>query len=223
MKNEVISCSDIIQAAYNNIEKSAFEKNNKFSSSWKKILTSIKTYNSDSNIGQNLFDNSNVVEIKNNILLVEANHPGWIQMFQLHKNYILKGLKMYVPELNINSLAFRLKGSNARLSNVNYDSELKNESKKMNENLEKEEEIIKKYEKTVLKKESEEELKSETEMKSETESKGEEKIESKSELESEQKIELKSEKKSSLPEFLLEKFREMEETSSQRENQKQNN
>lgn len=219
MKNEVISCSDMIQAAYNNIEKSAFEKNNKFSSSWKKILTSIRPYNSDSNVGQNLFDNSNVVEIKNNILLIEANHPGWIQMFQLHKNYILKGLKMYVPELNINSLAFRLKGSNARLSNVNYDSELKNESRKLNRNIEKEEEIIKKYEEN-------NKLKSETENKlgNKSESKNEEKIESKSEVESEQKNELKSEqkseKKSSLPEFLLEKFKEMEETSSQRANQK---
>lgn len=215
MKNEVISCSDMIQAAYNNIEKSAFEKNNKFSSSWKKILTSIRTYNSDSNVGQNLFDNSNVVEIKNNILLIEANHPGWIQMFQLHKNYILKGLKMYVPELNINSLAFRLKGSNARLSNVNYDSELKNESRKLNRNIEKEEELIKKYEEN-------NKLKSETENKlgNKSESKNEEKIESKSEVEPEQKSEQKSEKKSSLPEFLLEKFKEMEETSSQRANQK---
>lgn len=215
MKNEVIFCSDMIQAAYNNIEKSAFEKNNKFSSSWKKILTSIRTYNSDSNVGQNLFDNSNVVEIKNNILLIEANHPGWIQMFQLHKNYILKGLKMYVPELNINSLAFRLKGSNARLSNVNYDSELKNESRKLNQNIEKEEEIIKKYEEN-------NKLKSETENKlgNKSESKKEEKIESKSEVEPEQKSEQKSEKKSSLPEFLLEKFKEMEETSTQRANQK---
>lgn len=219
MKNEVISCSDMIQAAYNNIEKSAFEKNNKFSSSWKKILTSIRTYNSDSNVGQNLFDNSNVVEIKNNILLIEANHPGWIQMFQLHKNYILNGLKMYVPELNINSLAFRLKGSNARLSNVNYDSELKNESRKLNQNIEREEEIIKKYEEN-------NKIKSETENKlgNKSESKNEEKIESKSEVEYEQKTELKSEqkseKKSSLPEFLLEKFKEMEETSSQRANQK---
>lgn len=219
MKNEVISCSDMIQAAYNNIEKSAFEKNNKFSSSWKKILTSIRTYNSDSNVGQNLFDNSNVVEIKNNILLIEANHPGWIQMFQLHKNYILNGLKMYVPELNINSLAFRLKGSNARLSNVNYDSELKNESRKLNQNIEKEEEIIKKYEEN-------NKLKFETEnkLRNKSESKNEEKIESKSEVEPEQKTELKSEqkfeKKSSLPEFLLEKFKEMEETSSQKSNQK---
>lgn len=126
---------------------------------------------------------------------------------------------MYVPELNINSLAFRLKGSNARLSNVNYDSELKNESRKLNRNIEKEEEIIKKYEEN-------NKLKSETENKlgNKSESKNEEKIESKSEVESEQKSELKSEqkseKKSSLPEFLLEKFKEMEETSSQRANQK---
>ena len=44
MKNDVISCADMIQQAYSNIEKTAYEKNNKFSSAWKKILTSIKIY-----------------------------------------------------------------------------------------------------------------------------------------------------------------------------------
>ena len=42
MKSDVISCADMIQQAYSNIEKTAYEKNNKFSSAWKKILTSIK-------------------------------------------------------------------------------------------------------------------------------------------------------------------------------------
>lgn len=146
LKNKIISCSDMIQAAFSNIEKSTFEKSNKFSSAWEKILTSIKSYDSETNFGQNLFDHSNVVEIKNNILLIEADHPGWIQMFQIYKQYILNGLKMYVPELSIETLAFRLKGSNARLTNVNYDSEFKDESKKMKENIERNEKIIEKYE-----------------------------------------------------------------------------
>ena len=152
MKNEVMSCADLISLTYSNIERNTLEKNNKLYNSWKKIVTSIKNYDSDSNIGQNLFEHSNVVEIKNNILLIETDHPGWIQMFQLKKKYILNGLNMYVPELKIDALAFRLKGSNVSLSNVNYDTAYKNESEKLKEKMKKDEEIINKFEKKVEKK-----------------------------------------------------------------------
>lgn len=147
MKNEMTSCSDMITMTFQNINKSTFERTNKLADSWKKIITSIKSFSSDTNIGENMYEHSNVVEIKNNILLIEADHPGWIQMFQMNKKYILNGLKMYVPELNVQSLAFRLKGSNASLTNVNYYAELKKESSRMNENLKKEEKILEKFSK----------------------------------------------------------------------------
>ena len=105
-------------------------------------------------MGQNLYEHSNVIEIKNNILLIEADHPGWIQMFHMNKKYILNGLKMFVPELNIVSLAFRLKGSNATLTNVRYDAEFKKESSKMKENLEKDEKKISEFDKNRKKTES---------------------------------------------------------------------
>ena len=135
MKNEILSCADMISLAYSNIERGTLEKNNKLYSAWKKIITSIKNYDSDSKLGQNLYEHSSVVEIKNNILLIETDHPGWIQMFQMRKKYILNGLKMYIPELKIESLAFRLRGSNATLSNVDYDSEYKKEIKKLKPHL----------------------------------------------------------------------------------------
>ena len=63
------------------------------------------------------------------------------------KQYILNGLKMYEPELNITSLAFRLKGSNATLSNVNYDSAYSEESKRYEKKLREEEKILNNYSK----------------------------------------------------------------------------
>ncbi|MCR5400963.1 MAG: DUF721 domain-containing protein [Treponema sp.] len=147
MKTDIVSAADMITAAFKNIESRALQDSNKLNSSWEKILTSIKSWNEDENLGQNLYEHSSVVELKNNILLVEADHSGWIQMLQLHKQYILKGLKMYEPELNIVSLAFRLKGSNATLSNVNYNSAYSQEAKKMEKKLQEEEKVLRKYEK----------------------------------------------------------------------------
>ena len=145
--NNITSAADMITATFKNIENSALQNSNKMNSSWKKILTSIKSWNEDENLGQNLYEHSSVIEVKNHILLVEADHSGWLQMLQLHKQYILNGLKMYEPELNITSLAFRLKGSNATLSNVNYDNAYSEESKRYGKKLREEEKILNNYSK----------------------------------------------------------------------------
>lgn len=111
-QNNFISCQDMIVSTMFDLEKQLSKDSNKLSSIWKKIITSISMN------GQNIYEHSRVIEIKNNILLVEADHPGWIQLLQGHKNYILKGLSMYAKELEINTLAFRLRGSNAILHSV---------------------------------------------------------------------------------------------------------
>ena len=140
-KFDFISCSDMIENTIASLEKE--NKDSKFLSSWKKVVTKINRY------GQNLFEHSSIIDIKNNILLIETDHPGWIQIFNLNSKFIINGLKMYCPEMNITSLAFRLKGSNAKLNVVNYDEEIKKENNKISDKLKKEEEIINKYEKKV--------------------------------------------------------------------------
>ena len=114
-KGDFISCSDMVFAAFSSIEKSSLEKNNKLFNSWKKIITGIL------NFGQNLYEHTSIVDIKNGILLLETDHPGWIQILQMNSSFIIRGLKMYAPELKISSLSYRLKGSNAQLYNVDYD------------------------------------------------------------------------------------------------------
>lgn len=146
MNKDVMDCSEMILNTFSNIEKSTLEKNNKFYASWKTIVTKISKYN-DKEFGQKLYDHSQIVDIKNGTLLVETDHPGWSQMMQLYTKFILKGLKMYVPEMNVNSIAFRVRGSNASLITVDYQSQLKTESEIMNKKIENEQNALKKYEK----------------------------------------------------------------------------
>ena len=145
-KGDFISCSDMVSAAFNSIEKSSLEKNNKLFNSWKKIIAGI------SNFGQNLYEHTSIVDIKNGILLLETDHPGWIQILQMNSSFIIRGLKMYAPELKISSLSYRLKGSNAQLYNVDYDKELKRESEKMNKKINEDEKKLYKYDKDFPKK-----------------------------------------------------------------------
>lgn len=139
--NDIISCSEMIMNTFSSIEKESFENSSKLISVWKKIITKIK------NDGQKLYEHSSVIEIKNGILLVESDHPGWIQLFQMNSKFIVKGFSIYAPELNIKSVAFRLKGSNALLCDVNYDDIMMKERQKMKEKYEKEEKILQRIEK----------------------------------------------------------------------------
>ena len=139
MSNDVMNFNDIINITFSNIEKENLEKNNKLFSVWKKVVTSV------SKVGQNLYDHSSVCELKNGILLIEADHPGWIQMLQMNSQYIIRGLKMYASELNICSLAFKLKGKNVNLYKADYDAQLEIEKKNNLEKIKKEEEEIQNF------------------------------------------------------------------------------
>ena len=121
---------------------------NKLHTVWKDVVSKIHSYkdeNEDSErripIGQRLAGNTRVVDLKNGVLLVETDHPGWIQYLNIYKNFILKGLKMALPDLKISSLAFRVKGSNVSLSD-SYDNIVRKSQHEMSEKLEKDEKIL---------------------------------------------------------------------------------
>lgn len=158
MKNEIIDCSEMLTRTFDNIEKSTLEKNNKFYSSWKTVVTKINRIG-DKNFGQKLYDHSSIVDIKNETLLVETDHPAWSQMMQFYSKFIINGLKMYSPEMRIKGIVFRTRGSNAVLNSVDYGAEIKKADKKLFERYEKENEIINKYsEKNEKNKDEKEEL-----------------------------------------------------------------
>jgi len=67
-----------------------------FFSSWKEI------------VGLDLFAHSNPVDIQNNTLLIEADHPGWMQMLNLRKSEILRTIRQKFPQLQIRRLRIML-------------------------------------------------------------------------------------------------------------------
>lgn len=68
----------------------------------------------NSSVGERLAAHSRPVDVRNGIVLVEAEHPGWIQLLQLKQEGLLAQLKKAFPELGIRGIAFRLQGSGGR-------------------------------------------------------------------------------------------------------------
>ncbi|MCI1208768.1 MAG: DUF721 domain-containing protein [Treponema sp.] len=135
--SDIMSAADMISATFSFIENSKVEKSNKIFSVWKKTIGSVRS------CGNKLLSHSRLVDLKNGILLIETDHPGWIQLMQLNKKYIINGLKKGIPELTINTLAFRLKGSTASLCRTDNNQE--KERQLISERIEKEEEELSPY------------------------------------------------------------------------------
>ena len=145
--NEIINTSDLMMK----LSDLFSGNNNKLPSVWKNVVSKIKSYkdeNEDSEkrmpIGERLAGNTRVVDLKNGILLVETDHPGWIQYLKIYQKFILKGLNTALPDLKIKSLAFRISGNNAML-NYNYEEDLERNIKKYTEQIEKKEKELEKY------------------------------------------------------------------------------
>ena len=73
---------------------------------WKEVLSSIKSNHIDNS---QLIDHSKIVDFKNGILIVETDHPGRIQLFQMYKNYIQTGINRKLPALGVKNIVFKLK------------------------------------------------------------------------------------------------------------------
>lgn len=132
MEDEIQSFGDIISSTFKNIKEGDFKNSNELLTLWEKVLIRIKTQ-TNPNEGKNLASHSRVIDFKNGILLVEADHPGWIELLQLHKKYIITGLNMGNKVLKVESLAFKLKG---RQGNLFDPEEHKYSSEKVRKNIE---------------------------------------------------------------------------------------
>lgn len=61
-------------------------------------------------VGSRLAAHSRVADIDKGLLLVEADHPGWIQLLQLRQSSILEDAARRFPELGLRGIGFRLSG-----------------------------------------------------------------------------------------------------------------
>ncbi|SEQ57836.1 Protein of unknown function [Treponema bryantii] len=149
MNNRIISAADMMLQAANIGTSEA----NEICSVWKKVVSGIHSSKYESEvserrmpIGERLAGNTRVIDLKNGVLLVETDHPGWIQYLKMYQKFIINGLKMNLPKLKISSLAFRVSGEKVSLSE-SYENQLAKERKEMAAKLEKQEKELKKYDK----------------------------------------------------------------------------
>ena len=110
MPDDFIDSSQMITKVFKNISPSDVEQSDTIYKAWQTTVSKIFGN------GEKLAAHSNPVDLKNGILLVESDHPGWNQMLQMHKKFILTGLNRLSGGVKIDSLAFRVKGSGAALS-----------------------------------------------------------------------------------------------------------
>lgn len=147
--NQIFSAADMMLKAAN---ISSFA-GNELPSVWKQVVSKIHSYKDEGEdnerrmpIGERLAGNTRVIDLKNGVLLVETDHPGWMQYLKFYQKFILKGIKMALPNLKINSLAFRVAGTSVSLSET-YEEHLQKLKKEENAKLEKQEKELQKYDK----------------------------------------------------------------------------
>lgn len=139
-EDNLISAEEMIMTAFANIERAEVERNNKLLKTWRATLESIRSNaKNGENLGINLYSHSRVVDLKNEILLVEADHPAWIQTLRIYQKYILTGLKRGVPDVKISSLAFRLRGTNVELHSQIDEEKIRSD---IEERIRKEEKVL---------------------------------------------------------------------------------
>lgn len=113
--NSFRSTNDLLDVLFSRTDGLTMDKSLKIVSAWKEILSKIQEnkYNNKINTGAMIADHSKIADIKNGVLFIEADHPGWIQKLQINANFILKELRRKFPDLNIRSMSFRMsKNSN---------------------------------------------------------------------------------------------------------------
>ena len=109
---------DIVADLFNERFGSGFMKtaraNAGLFSSWKRIVAEVWPAYTADDTGKRNEDipaaavHSQIRELEKGILLVEADHPGWIQILQTKQRELLSVIQRWYPELTIRGIAFRL-------------------------------------------------------------------------------------------------------------------
>lgn len=134
---EIYGMNEVLSNVFRNIDETKIQQGNDILKVWEDTVQKIYKY------GSKIAGHTRVVDLKNGILLVETDHPGWSQILNTYKDFIIKGIKMKIKDLEINTLAFKLKGTNAALSETyeenkekiqqDYLKKIENEEKQLEE------------------------------------------------------------------------------------------
>ena len=128
-EQNIVSAADMITSLFSNLDKKTLDQSGKLIDTWKRVVSKVRSSGRD--YGEQLCAHTNPVQFEKGVLLVEVDHPGWIQILQLYSKFILTGLQRAAPELGITTLSFKLKGSGAELCGKSYDEQVAEERQKM--------------------------------------------------------------------------------------------
>lgn len=87
--SRIIPLKDILSQFMETLDYSDYDKEQKIENTWEKIA------------GSKISSHSKIKEIKNNVLVIEVEHPGWIQYILFEKKNIIGRINKKFPELNI--------------------------------------------------------------------------------------------------------------------------
>lgn len=97
----------VLEGLLSDVSRSRMNDSSNILEKWKSIITSIRSVvNPD--CGKSMYFHSRIIDIKDDIIILQVNHPGFIQLFENHKKYILRGIQMKIPQLKIRNITYRL-------------------------------------------------------------------------------------------------------------------
>ena len=128
-EKEMYGMGGILNSVFSNIDAARVSQGNDIINVWEETVQKIYNY------GPKLVGHTRVVDLKNGVLLVETDHPGWNQILNTYKDFLIKGLKMKIKDLEISTLAFKVKGTSVALSE-SYEESKKRQDQELIEKLE---------------------------------------------------------------------------------------
>ena len=118
--------SDIITALFNDHFGPDFVESARVSaglfSSWDKVLAEVwqTPFAEDPpSAVSTAVSSSRIKELKKGVLIIEADHPGWIQILQTKQEELLLTFQHKFPELDIRGISFKLSAQRRRPRNMN--------------------------------------------------------------------------------------------------------
>jgi len=82
-------------------------------------------------IGKKIYGHSRIIDIIDHVLIIEVDHPGWLQIMTLKEKEILKKIGQKYPELEIKHLKYQLK---LEIIKTNNNLKIKNNIKNIDVN-----------------------------------------------------------------------------------------
>lgn len=121
----VQKASDLLDSIFTDIFSKAPQGGADLERGWKNILQKISG-------GEKLAAHSRITDLKNNLLHIETDHPGWIQLFNMQQKRILKELKKEFPELSVKGFSFVLRGKEKKTESGLHDLTVEETEKWLN-------------------------------------------------------------------------------------------